>query len=45
VHVASGSVRLNGAKLDAGDGAALEQGSALELTGADRGDILVFDLA
>jgi redox-sensitive bicupin YhaK (pirin superfamily) len=45
VHVASGSVRLNGAKLDAGDGAALEQESALELTGADRGDVLVFDLA
>ena len=45
VHVASGAVRLNGEKLDAGDGAGLEQEPGLELTGVDRGDLLVFDLA
>lgn len=45
VHVAKGAVAVNGTKLAAGDGAALD-GGAVELAGGDGGaEVLVFDLA
>lgn len=45
VQVATGTVTLNGRKLTAGDGAAVENESALELVGVEDGETLVFDLA
>jgi quercetin 2,3-dioxygenase len=45
VQVVRGSVKLNGAKLDVGDGAAVSEEKALELTGVDNAEVLVFDLA
>jgi redox-sensitive bicupin YhaK (pirin superfamily) len=45
VQVARGSVTLNGTKLAAGDGAAISQEKALELTGVENAEVLVFDLA
>jgi quercetin 2,3-dioxygenase len=45
VQVATGAVTLNGKKLVAGDGAAVENESALELVGVEDGETLVFDLA
>jgi quercetin 2,3-dioxygenase len=45
VQVASGAVSLNGQRLDAGDGAAVEGEAALELVGVQDGETLVFDLA
>lgn len=44
VHVATGSAQLDGQRLDAGDGAAIENEPAVELTGLDAADILLFDL-
>lgn len=44
LQVASGSVDLNGQRLDAGDGAAIENESSLEITAADPSEILLFDL-
>jgi redox-sensitive bicupin YhaK (pirin superfamily) len=44
VQVARGSVTLNGTKLAAGDGAAISQEKALELTGVDDAEVLLFDL-
>jgi len=45
VQVATGAVTLNGRKLSAGDGAAVENESALELVGVEEGETLLFDLA
>ena len=45
VQVARGSVKLNGAKLEEGDGAAISKEKAVELTGIDNAEVLLFDLA
>lgn len=45
VHVARGSVRLNGTALAAGDGAAIETAGTLTLDGADDAEVLIFDMA
>jgi redox-sensitive bicupin YhaK (pirin superfamily) len=44
VQVARGSVTLNGTKLATGDGAAVSQEKALELTGVEDAEVLLFDL-
>ncbi|MGZ6123559.1 MAG: pirin family protein [Myxococcales bacterium] len=44
VHVARGTVELNGQKLAAGDGAAVSGERALTLIGIDGGEVLLFDL-
>jgi redox-sensitive bicupin YhaK (pirin superfamily) len=44
VQVARGSVTLNGTKLTTGDGAAISQEKALELTGVEDAEVLLFDL-
>jgi hypothetical protein len=44
LQVARGSVTLNGTKLAAGDGAAVSQEKALELTGLEDAEVLLFDL-
>jgi len=44
LHVARGAVSLNGATLGAGDGAALSDEAALEITGAASAEVLLFDL-
>jgi hypothetical protein len=44
--VARGSVDLNGIELQAGDGAAVEKESALQITGKQKDtEVLLFDLA
>ncbi|HVH60373.1 MAG TPA: hypothetical protein VM709_08565, partial [Candidatus Sulfotelmatobacter sp.] len=45
VQVARGSVTLNGSKLDEGDGAAISEEQAVELTGVKDAEVLLFDLA
>jgi quercetin 2,3-dioxygenase len=45
VQVARGEVKLNGKDLAAGDGAALSEEKAIELTGNRDAEVLVFDLA
>jgi len=45
VQVARGSIRLNGKKLETGDGAAISQEQWVELTGVDDAEVLLFDLA
>src|SRR5439155_1134285 len=45
VQVARGSVKLNGTKLDAGDGAAISAEKTVELTGVENTEVLLFDLA
>ena len=45
VHVARGRVELNGTPLSAGDGAAMDDKTAVELTASATSDVLVFDLA
>ena len=45
VQVARGSVKLNGTKLEVGDGAAISAEKAVELMGVDNAEVLVFDLA
>jgi hypothetical protein len=45
VQVARGSVTLNGRKLEEGDGAAISSEKTVELTGADKAEVLLFDLA
>jgi len=45
LHVARGAVSLNGSTLGAGDGAAVSDEAALEITGAARAEVLLFDLA
>jgi redox-sensitive bicupin YhaK (pirin superfamily) len=45
VQVARGSITLNGTKLATGDGAAISEEKALELTGVEDAEVLLFDLA
>jgi quercetin 2,3-dioxygenase len=45
VHVARGSVTLDGSALAEGDGAALSGAPALEIVGQEEAEVLVFDLA
>jgi hypothetical protein len=45
VHVARGSVRLNGTALSAGDGVAIEAAGTLTLDGANDAEVLLFDMA
>ena len=45
VQVARGSVTLNGAQLAEGDGAAISAENAVELTGVNDAEVLLFDLA
>ena len=45
VHVARGSIELNGQKLEPGDGAALSDEGLLELARGRGAEVLVFDLA
>jgi redox-sensitive bicupin YhaK (pirin superfamily) len=44
VHVAEGSVELNGKRLSAGDGAAISKESRLQLVGSGKAQVLLFDL-
>jgi quercetin 2,3-dioxygenase len=44
IQVARGSVDVNGTKLTAGDGAAIENETLLKITAADAAEILLFDL-
>ena len=44
VHVAEGSVELNGRKLSAGDGAAISEETKLRLAGSGKAQVLLFDL-
>jgi hypothetical protein len=45
VQVARGSVKLNGKKLEEGDGAAISAEKFVELSGVDDAEVLLFDLA
>ena len=45
LQLARGTVLLNGLKLNAGDGAAINEENTLDLKAFDRAEILVFDLA
>ncbi len=45
VQVARGSAKLNGAELREGDGAAISEEKAVELTGVKDAEVLLFDLA
>ncbi len=45
VHVARGSVRVNGQELSAGDGASLSDETKVSVEGTTGGEVLVFDLA
>jgi redox-sensitive bicupin YhaK (pirin superfamily) len=44
LQVARGSVTLNGERLDAGDGAAIEDEPELHIAAAGEGEVLLFDL-
>ncbi|HMI54081.1 MAG TPA: pirin family protein [Candidatus Saccharimonadales bacterium] len=44
VQVARGSVKLNGTTLETGDGAEVSEEQALELTGVQDAEVLLFDL-
>lgn len=44
VHVARGSVELNGVKLEAGDGVRLRNPQSLQLGSGTKAEVLVFDL-
>ena len=44
VHVARGSLEVNGKRLSAGDGAALDGERQLTLTGGQQAEVLLFDL-
>jgi redox-sensitive bicupin YhaK (pirin superfamily) len=44
VQVARGSVKLNGAELGEGDGAAISAEKSLEITGVKEAEVLLFDL-
>ncbi len=45
VHVAHGAVRLNGAAMTAGDGAAIADVATMTVEASDSAEVLVFDLA
>lgn len=44
VHVARGTVRMNGEILSAGDGTRIEDETGIEMAGAPAGEVLLFDL-
>jgi redox-sensitive bicupin YhaK (pirin superfamily) len=44
VHVARGSVELNGGRLSAGDGAAVSGEKEIRLEGGEKAEVLLFDL-
>ena len=44
MHVAQGSVELNGKRLEAGDGAAISGERTLQLTGGQQAEVLLFEL-
>jgi redox-sensitive bicupin YhaK (pirin superfamily) len=44
LHVAQGSVQLNGKTLSAGDGASIQGESRIELAGSPSGEAILFDL-
>jgi redox-sensitive bicupin YhaK (pirin superfamily) len=44
VHVARGTVNVNGKALSAGDGAAITDESSVRFEGVDAGEVLLFDL-
>jgi redox-sensitive bicupin YhaK (pirin superfamily) len=43
LHVAKGTVELNGTSLKAGDGVAIDGEAELSITSRDRGEVLLFD--
>ena len=45
VHVARGTVDVQGETLNAGDAAAIEQGGPIDVRGTSGGEVLLFDLA
>ncbi len=45
LHVARGTVQVNGELLRAGDAAAIDEAGAIEIAGQDTGEVLLFDLA
>jgi redox-sensitive bicupin YhaK (pirin superfamily) len=45
IQVVNGMLTLNGERLETGDGAAVEQAGNITLTGIDKSEILLFDLA
>jgi hypothetical protein len=45
IQVAKGQVKLNGTPLQEGDGAAVSEEKSVELTGVDKAEVLLFDLA
>jgi hypothetical protein len=45
LQVARGSITVSGVKLDAGDGAAFEEESAIKIHAAEASEVLFFDLA
>ena len=44
VHLARGSLQINGQRLAAGDGARLRDETAIEITAGDAAEVLIFDL-
>jgi redox-sensitive bicupin YhaK (pirin superfamily) len=45
VHVARGNVVINGIEMGGGDGAGISGESEIKITGVNRGELLLFDLA
>ena len=45
LHVARGKIELDGQELSAGDAAAFEPGEAIDVTGREDAELLLFDLA
>ena len=45
LHVAKGTVRINGKELSAGDAASFENESTVRIEGVAEGEVLAFDLA
>ncbi len=45
VHVARGTVKLQGEALAEGDAAAIDEGGAIDIAGSSGGEVLLFDLA
>ncbi|WP_018916882.1 pirin family protein [Vreelandella zhanjiangensis] len=45
LHVVKGAVEVNGEQLSTGDAAAFQPGDAISVTGRDKSEVLLFDLA
>jgi len=45
IHVARGTVKVDGTELGEGDGAAISDARSVKIEGVDEGELLVFDLA